>query len=437
MTKETPKTAVKSPLQQLLNFLSSMQLGIILLLLLAVISVFATLKENETAITSIYHSWWYLGMMAFTALNLLLCTARRIKPVTKLAFHPHKLTSPAALRQMPHHYELKMEKVTAEAALAQAEAAFKKNGLQVEVTAGQQGRVLFAERGKIGYFGSLVTHLSLLVILLGAMYGSLTGFEARNGGLAGDHFHVEQGDFRVDIKDVKMEQEADPTVRPRVFSELVITRDDQPLSEGTVAINQPLRFNGNTIYHTTFRYVSDVVATDLATGKEQQLKLWDIDQLQLDEEGKVILHVMQFFPNFSMHGGGVPYSKNYLPENPVLAGLLIENNKAVRNVFLILNEPEVIKTSTGEIELLMTGFENAAVFTITRNLGRPILFTGAVLLILGLYLSFFTFPRRFWAVFAQESNSLIIGGRSRNRLLLEQELEQINQEISKGGEARV
>ena len=378
-------------------------------------------------------------MMAFTALNLFLCAIRRFKPLTKLVFRPQKLTSPASLRKLPHHCELPLTQTTTEAAaLAQAEAVFQRQGLQVEVNTGPAGKVLFAERGKIGYFGSLVTHFSLLVILLGAMYGSLTGFEQRSGGLAGDHFHVAEGGFRVDIKDIRMEPEEDPTVRPRVVSELEVTKDGRQLAAGTVAINQPLRFSGNSIYHTTFRYVADVLAKDLTSGREQQLKLWDVDRLQLDREGKVNLHVMQFFPNFSMRQGGVPYSKNYLPENPVLVGLLIENGIAVRNVFLRLNVPEVINTGSGEVELLMSGFEQAAVFTITRNLGRPILFSGAVLLIIGLYLCFFTFPRRYWAVFDQDGGSLIIGGRSRNRLLLAKELEQLQKDItSRGGEADV
>ena len=304
-------------------------------------------------------------------------------PASETYFLPTAQT--AASRELP------LTRTTTEAAaLAQAEAVFQRQGLQVEVNTGPAGKVLFAERGKIGYFGSLVTHFSLLVILLGAMYGSLTGFEQRSGGLAGDHFHVAEGGFRVDIKDIRMEPEEDPHCAAACFSELN-NKDGRQLAAGTVAINQPLRFSGNSIYHTTFRYVADVLAKDLTSGREQQLKLWDVDRLQLDREGKVNLHVMQFFPNFSMRQGGVPYSKNYLPENPVLVGLLIENGIAVRNVFLRLNVPEVINTGSGELELLMSGFEQAAVFTITRNLGQPILFS-AVLLIIGLYLCFFTFP---------------------------------------------
>ncbi|MCR3922334.1 MAG: cytochrome c biogenesis protein ResB [Firmicutes bacterium] len=418
----------ESPVKQILNFLSSMQLGLILLLLLAITSVFATLRDNEAAITTIYRSWWFIGMMAFTALNLLLCTARRIGPMSRLALHPQRVVSSDAIGKMSVKRALKMN--SEDIALDAARSAFHATGLTVTEEDGAEGRVVFAQRGKFGYFGSLITHISLLLILLGAMYGSLTGFEDRNGGIVGDHIDVEKGELHIDILDVRMEQEEDPTIRPRVFTEMIVKKDGREIAHGTVSINQPLRFAGNTIYHMTFRYVSDVRVKNLTTGEEEMVQLLDVDQLQLDADGTTV-HIMQFFPNFSMHADGMPYSKNYKPERPVLAGILVEGGRAVRNVFLQLDTPVVIETANGEMELELTTFQNAAVFSITRNMGRPILVVGAVLLILGLYLSFFLFPRRFWAVYDKKIATLLIGGRSyRNRLGLEQDMERIESEIS-------
>ena len=47
-----------------------------------------------------------------------------------------------------------------------------------------------------------------------------------------------------------MEYEEDPTVRPRVYSD-VLTEGGREIADGVIAINR-LRFAGNTIYHTTF-----------------------------------------------------------------------------------------------------------------------------------------------------------------------------------------
>jgi len=436
--KEKPELSFKElftakPVRQILKFLSSMQLGIILLLLLAVISVLATLREHNTAIQSIYRSWWYLGIMAFTALNLLLCTVRRVKPLTRQALYPQKEQSAEAIARMPVKEKVVLaENLPAEKVLALVADAFHRSGLKTEITTGTHGKTVFAQKGVLGFFGSLLSHTGLLIILVGAMYGALTGFELQGGGIAGDRISVPDGNFAVRIMDVWMEYEEDPTVRPRVYSDVSVTEGGREIADGVIAINQPLRFAGNTIYHTTFRYVSDVIMHNVSTGETSMHRVWDRDHLGLDSKG-LHIHFLAFFPNFATNEEGVPYSKNYLPENPVLAGIVYdEKEKPQSHVYLYLNDPVTFSTADGEIEVTLTGFQNAVVYTITRNLGRPILVTGALMFVLGLYLSFFLHPRRFWALYDQEQAAVLIGGRSyRSRLMLEQELEQVVKEITR------
>ena len=129
----------------------------------------------------------------------------------------------------------------------------------------------------------------------------------------------------------------------------------------------------------------------------------------------------------------MPSSQNYLPENPVLAGILYDDKeKPQSHVYLALNEPVTFSVAGGELEVTLTGFQHAVVYTITRNLGRPILVAGALMFILGLYLSFFQQPRRFWAVYDQKQAAVLVGGRSyRSRFQLEQELLQLVNEITR------
>lgn len=430
MTKETPgvpeqQTATESPVKQIVNFLSSMQLGIILLLLLAVISLFATFRPMELAIENVYTSWWFVGIMAFTALNLLLCTVERMGPLTRQAMQPKKVATADGIRKMQLNTAIKLQ----DEPLAKAETAFKKVGLQTEVTETPDGPVVFGEKGKFGYFGSIVTHLSLLLILLGAMYGSLTGFEARNGGYAGGGFFVPEGNFRVDITNVKMVLEDDPKVRPRVYTDMTITRGGQIIKQDTISINDPIRFEGTTIYHSTFLYLPEITVKDPATGQQQDGKFFEGDRISLDNQGTYV-QIMQFFPNFSMRMDGTPFTRDYSPNNPVAAGIMVRGGQRVGTVFLELNKPQVLESAQGDVEVLLTGFDVAAVFSIAKNLGRPYLFIGSVLMILGLYMSFFLFPRRFWAVYDERKGTLLIGGRGyRNRLGIEQALERIESEI--------
>ncbi|MCW3491135.1 cytochrome c biogenesis protein ResB [Dethiobacter alkaliphilus] len=436
MAKETPGTPEQqqtpdNPVRQIVDFLGSMQLGIILLLILAVVSIYATLTPYETVIDNVYHTWWFLGIMGFASLNLLLCTVERIGPLKRQALNPNRVMKADTIRKMQvsRAFNMKHDENAEYDPLDIAASAFNANGLKVSVEEGPEGTTIFGERGKYGYFGSIVTHLSLLLILLGAMYGGLTGFEARNGGWAGGNFFVQEGNFRVDIHDVTMVQEDDPTVRPRVYTDMTVSRGGSPIYEGTVAINEPARFEGTTIYHSTFMYLPIISVRNLETGEEQSDLYFEGDRVAIDDQGNYI-QIMQFFPNFSMRPDGTPVNVNYDPQRPVTAGILVENGQRSGSVFMQINEPEIIETAAGEIEVMMTDFDVAAVFSIAKNLGRPWLFIGSVLMVVGLYMSFFLFPRRFYAVYDEKKSQLLIGGRGyRNRLGIEQVMERIETEI--------
>ena len=436
MAKETPGTPEsqqnpENPVRQIVDFLSSMQLGIILLLLLAVISVFATTQEATLAVENVYHSWWFLGIMGFTALNLLLCTVERIGPLSRQALHPKRVVKADSIKKMQVNNAFKMqsEENVAQNSLDLASKAFRSNGLKVSVEEGPEGAVVFGEKGKFGYFGSIVTHLSLILILLGALYGGLTGYETRNGGWAGGDFFVPEGNFQVAISNVTMVQEEDPTVRPRVYTDMTVSRSGQVIKEGKVAINEPLRFEGTTIYHSTFMYLPILTVRNLETGEENSQLYFEGDRVEIDSQGNYI-QLMQFFPNFSMRADGTPVNVDYNPERPVTAGIQVENGQRTATVFLQMDQPELIETVDGNVEIVMTDFDVAAVFSIAKNLGRPWLFIGAVLMVVGMYMSFFLFPRRFWAIYDEKKSTLLIGGRGyRNRLGIEQVMERIETEI--------
>ena len=214
MTKDNlPHSQPDSPLKQTLRFFGSMQLGIFLLLLLAGVSAYATLQDMEQAIDYIYSSWWYLSILSFSSLNLLLCTLQRIRPMFRLAYRPSKLSSITEIRSMPFSREVPIKEHLA--APDVAVQAFKAVGLRTSVAESSGSQVVFGERGRLGYFGSFITHLSLLIILLGALYGVVTGFEVKNGGWIDSSFIVSEGDFAVELVDIRMVQEENPVMRPR------------------------------------------------------------------------------------------------------------------------------------------------------------------------------------------------------------------------------
>jgi len=426
------KIAPKNMFKGIIKILSSMQLGIMLLLILAAISVFATTREMERAIEYIYRSWWYLGLIAFTALNLILCTAKRIVPLLRQTLKPIKAVTEDGIRKMPVSRALKIQEQRNPVAVAAG--AFKQAGLNISVSEGSDGAaVVFGEKGRFGYFGSFLTHLSLLVIFFGAVYGGLTGYEDQNCWWVGSNFFVPEGDFQVKIADIRMAEEENPAIRPRIYTDVIITRGDTISNRGTVSINYPLRFEGNSIYHSTFVYLPLIKLTDINTGETKTSRFFEDAPVYLDPLRTTYIQLRQFFPHFAMRPDGSPYNVNYRADNPVAAGFLVRNNLPDGVVFLKLDRPNVFETPEGSVEAVLTGFELATVFSINKNLGRPYLFAGALLMLAGLYLSFFIFPCRFWAIFDQRESTLLIGGRGYSQGRgVEQVMERIETEIIRG-----
>lgn len=419
--------ANENPTRQVLQFLGSMKLGIILILLLAILSLLATLRPMDVAIQVIYKSWWYIGIMALAALNLLLCTVSRVRPLWRTAFNYDFTLPPEKIKKLPVNRVIKL-KNDGELSLESIQGIFKKNGLRPVSYKSGDINVIFGERGRLGYLGSVVTHISILIVLLAAVYGSATGFETRNGGLPGDKFYVPEGNFQVQIHSIERVYPS-PTGSAEI-SDLSILRNGKEILRGLANINKPLRFEGISIYNSSCFWVSQLTLKDPNTGEFETIKLFEGDQFPLNKEGTEF-SALAFFPDFSMKPNGEPYSKSSAPNRPVLAYRLVVDKQPQQWDLLELNSPTVLETASGPIEVEFSGYETALAYSISRNLGRPYLFIGSMLMLVGLYMSFFLFPRRFWAVIDARTSHIVIGGRGyRNRLGLEQVMERIESELT-------
>ena len=374
-------------------------------------------------------------MLSFASLNLLLCTVQRIRPMLRLAYRPRKIISSEDIRSMPVHLEVTIK--TNPTPLDVAARAFKAVGLIVSVETRDSRRVVFGERGRLGYFGSFVTHISLLIILLGAAYGVVTGYEVTNGGWIDSSFTVKEDNFVVHMTDIRMVQEANPKMRPRVYTDVTVQRGDQVLAQDTVSINHPVRFNGNSIYHSTFLLFPVFLLKDVETGETGSSRFMEGDRIYLDAGRTTYIAIQKFFTNFSMQPDGTAYNVDYRTDRPVVGGVLIRGNETVANVLLPKNKAQVFATPGGDVEVMLTGYDLAAVFSVSKNLGRPFLFAGSLLLLLGLYMSFFVTPERYYAAHGEEDHKLIIGGRSyRGRLFIAGTLQRIEADIKHREDAK-
>ncbi|TAK36789.1 MAG: hypothetical protein EPO30_11310, partial [Lysobacteraceae bacterium] len=148
---------------------------------------------------------------------------------------------------------------TAAAILRGALAA---RGHRVIATEHVGGVHLYADRFRYARFGSLVGHVSLVLLLLTAAVGSRVSY-------ADDGFVVPEGSTRevglagLSARVASFEAEYYTTGQPKDFrSDLILLRDGSEVARKTIRVNEPLDYDGVRFYQSFFGPAAVVRVTD-------------------------------------------------------------------------------------------------------------------------------------------------------------------------------
>lgn len=195
--QKSPQRPPREPWDRFVGLFSSLRLAVVLLIILAAVSVVGTLIPQERGTTlylarygqgvyrclkllgviDLYHSWGFRVLTGLIAVNLFVCSARRVKGVYNRTLRPDAERPGEAIKGLKVNSELPSpEKAhVLEAALAAKRYRIRK-----------RGRFVYGAKGRIGPWGDIITHMSILLVLSGAMVGSL-GFVGTANVYVGDY----------------------------------------------------------------------------------------------------------------------------------------------------------------------------------------------------------------------------------------------------------
>jgi len=169
---------------RLVGAFSSLRLAVVLLIIMATVSVVGTLVPQEQlplfyirrygqdtyhylklmGVIDLYHSWGFRALMGLLCVNLTVCTARRLKGVYRRTMTPvveraeHEITAMRISNTLP--LPERADVLT---------RALSEKGYRIR----QAGRCVHGAKGIAGPWGDMITHASILLIMLGALAGSL------------------------------------------------------------------------------------------------------------------------------------------------------------------------------------------------------------------------------------------------------------------------
>ena len=124
----------------------------------------------------------------------------------------------------------------------------------------KEGRIsILAEKGILGRFGSLITHISIIIILVGAVIGSIGGFKENVSILEGETLQVPHADFSLRLDAFELEYYKDST-RPKDYkSTLAVVENNKDVLTKTIEVNDPLSYKGIFFYQSTYGQSVDTV----------------------------------------------------------------------------------------------------------------------------------------------------------------------------------
>lgn len=401
----------ESPIAPVWRFLASIRLTVALLLLLAATSIVGTLipqggtsaeyirRYGETAfrllyafdLLDMYHSWWFRSLIVLLTGNIVVCTLKRFPSVWKIVF-----SGKAAI---PSIRSGKVEPVTFEdardpEALRNAyETYIGKRFRRIGTEPMENGYRIVAERGRWTRLGVTGVHLSIVILLAGALIGSLFGFDGyvniaegesvdrvrmqSGGAIVPLGFEVRCEDFDVSFYD---------SGAPKEYrSRLRIAENGKTVVEKDIIVNDPLRYKGINFFQSSYgslpareltlnftnRDSGEAVRVNATLGRRVEIPGTDLR-----------FYFRQIESNYRLQGMEV---------GETVLGVLDTPTGKSAEVVLPVRFPSYDRMRKGEWIIAVADHEHRYYtgLQVTRDPGVPLVYAGFILLIVGCYITFF------------------------------------------------
>jgi cytochrome c biogenesis protein len=455
--KITPKE--EGFLDILFNLFRSVKLTIGLLILLAILSIIGTIiKQNAPSaeyiqrygvdlynvlnffnLFDMYHSWWFSAILILLVINLIACSIRRVQGILSQVFRGSetKALEDSVIRALP--YVEKIRTSSPSKREGEIQSHLKKWLRSPDRIETESSITLYSEKGRFSRLGFPITHLSILIILIGGLLGSLYEFRGSVNILEGemvDQVYLRVKDeeiakplgFKVRCDDFSLTYYDLPGRKEKHVKEytslLTILENGNEVLKQTIQVNHPLRYKGLAFYQSSYGAIHDVSLGVQRKGKREKmvLKVMEGETAPIPNSSAVI-RILRYAHQVHNFGEGVQV-------------VLFKPNQEPRPFWLLKNFPQLDQQRGDEFFLTFEGFTEKEYtgLQVTRDPGVWFVWVGSGLMILGLIISFFFSHQRVWAKLPKNSEGEIIlaGSTNKNKVGFEKSFGRLVEEVRKG-----
>ena len=348
----------------------------------------------------VYKTWWFLTLIFLFGCSLMLCSLLQQLPALKIARRCQ------FFRTTSSFYRLKISTILNNFSLNKILSRITEQQYSVF----QQKNIAYCYKGLVGRIAPIIVHLSMILILLGTVIGSLFGFKAQEIIPKTENFHTQNilttGPASIipptsgRINDFWITYTKSKTIS-QFYSDLsILDAEGNEKTRKTIYVNYPLVYEGVYYYQTD----------------------WNLIGLRFQNENN---HIIEY-PLINILGNQEKVWLSWICNSKISKEgfiLIIDNLEGYCSIYnnlgqflgnLELNETVNFNKPISLLEIISsTGLQ------IKTDPGIPLIYLGFFFLMLSTLISYVTYSQ-VWMI--QKNQKIFIGGTT-NRAIFEFELE--------------
>jgi cytochrome c biogenesis protein len=429
--------------QEFLPVLTDLRLAIIMLLLIAVFSISGTVIEQGQSLAfyqanypehpalfgflswkviiilgldHVYRTWWFLALLILFGTSLTACTFTRQLPALKTARRWKYYEEPRQFQKLALSAEF--DNIQSEN-LASVQNILQHHRYKVF----QENNTLYARKGIIGRIGPIIVHIGIVIVLLGAIWGAMTGLLAQEMVASGNTFQVKNivdagpfatteplQDFSIRVNRFWIDYTPNGGIDQFYSDMSVLNNQGEEVNRKTIFVNEPLHYHGITFYQTD----------------------WGISGVRIKLNNSPIFQI----PMAQLNSNSGRIWGSWIPTKPDLSEGVSLLTKDLQGMVLVYDATGKLidtvrvgmSTQVNGVTLKILDVVGSTGLQIKTDPGIPIVYTGFALLMLGVVMSYFSHSQ-IWAL--QKDNRLYVGGKTnRSSVAFEREMLNILEKMS-------
>jgi len=403
--------------QNIFKSIADLRFAIFILLIIASFSVIGTVIEQDQSIETykinypltnkvfgflswdiilhfgfdhIYKTWWFITLILLFGISLLTCTLLQQFPSLKIAQRCQFFRTTQQFCRLNISTNLNH--------FVSSQLLFKIKEKNYSVF--QQKNIFYCYKGLIGRIAPIIVHLSMILILIGSIIGSITGFKAQEIVPKTETFHIQNilnnGKLTI-IPKVSMRVNdfwityTRKTTITQFYSDIsFLNIDGNEIQRQTIFVNSPAKYKGIDYYQTDWNIIGLRVKLknsnsfqypfiNLSNTQEKVWLTWINTKSQLNSGLTLLINNLQ------------GYCSVYDQVGRFIGNIELNENFNLKNSLILID----ILSSTG--------------LQIKSDPGITLIYSGFLFLMISTLISYITYSQ-IWIV--KDKQKIFIGGNT-------------------------